>query len=148
MSLLNVNTPGVMHVGKTLAQLGALADGGAALKVALVQYAQAAQGRQLAAGFSFAVPGASPPVSLAVAADAQSLAFINGLALWASANPSGTTPWVDNAGTVTPLSAAEASALAAAAMAFVQASFAALASVAAGIASGAITTTAQIDAAF
>lgn len=66
---------------------------------------------------------------------------------WATLDPSGTTQWVANDGTVTALPASAVSALAQAIGAYAQAIYQALASALSGIAANTITTTAQVDTA-
>lgn len=83
-----------------------------------------------------------------VRADASTAtqADLLGLAVWGAANPSATMPWVDDFGVVAMITGAQVVALGQEVLAYGQATYALLASAAEGIASGAITATAQVDA--
>lgn len=98
-----------------------------------------------------AKPRAYPLVGgVSVLADATTAtgADLNGLVTgWAQANPTLTTVWVDDNGGVTSLTGAEIVALAVAVLTYGQSVYAVLAGVMTQIASGAIATTAAIDAA-
>jgi hypothetical protein len=107
--------------------------------VDLVAYAADARWRRETGGI---VVGDVP-----VETDRQSQAMLTGAHAYVAAHPAATIQWKTAAGFVT-LDAATVTALALAVGAHVQASFACEADVAAQIASGSITTPAQIDAAF
>lgn len=83
-----------------------------------------------------------------VLTDDRSKLMIAGARLAAMADPAWTTPWHGADGGIYPLDAAAIVAISDAVSAHVQASFSTFAAVKAAIASGTITTTAEIDAAF
>jgi len=83
-----------------------------------------------------------------VLTDDRSKLMIAGARLAAMADPAWTTPWHGADGGIYPLDAAAIVAISDAVSAHVQASFSTFATVKAAIASGAITTTAEIEAAF
>lgn len=83
-----------------------------------------------------------------VLTDDRSKLMIAGARLAAMADPAWTTPWHGADGGIYPLDAAAIVAISDAVSAHVQATFSTFATVKAAIASGAITTTAEIDAAF
>lgn len=86
--------------------------------------------------------------AIPIATDDRSKLMIAGARLAAMADPEWTTPWHGADGGIYPLDAAAIVAISDAVSAHVQATFTAFATVKAAIASGTITTTAEIDAAF
>lgn len=151
----------VVHAGPTLtpvsdtAQVGWLvaADGTVSapplLPVDLRAYAVQAQAALLAAGQTFNVAAAAQPAAPVLCDGTSSTrADLALLALYGQNDPSGSKTWIDNAGKVTVLTGAQLVMLATLAGTWVSDTYAALASVVAGVAAGRIKTTAEIDAAF
>ena len=91
--------------------------------------------------------GGTPDVSIKADATADTIALVSGLADWGAANPTATQDWIDDFGAVTSITGAQAVALKAAGLAYIQSLYAALGTVCAGVRAGTIATTAQIDAA-
>lgn len=113
----------------------------------LVAYAEARQAALMAGGFAFDVAASGQPAEV-VQADTDLSGRLNlaGLVSLAQINASFTSIWVQAGGGLT-LTASEIIALGVAVGTFVEQTYQALATVLANIASGVITTTAQIDAA-
>lgn len=120
---------------------------GQSLATQLAAYAEAKQAALIAGGYAFNVAPAGQPAEI-VQADTDVSGRLNlaGLVSLAQINPNLTSIWVQAGGGLM-LTAAEIIALGVAVGTFVVQTYQALATVLAGIASGAITTTAQIDAA-
>ena len=89
----------------------------------------------------------APASGLNVLCDATTATGVNlqGLIVWAANNPTASTSWVDNNGGVVTLTAAQATTLAGAVLAYAQSVYAVLASAMNGIANQTLATTAAID---
>lgn len=121
----------------TRAQLNAYANG----KVLALLAAERLYSGAAIAGV--ALPAGVAGILCAAAPAWNSLLTINA---WGLANPAATQPWTDDAYNVFTLTGAEAVTFSDAALAYGQSVYATLASAATAIASGAIATTAAIDA--
>ena len=89
----------------------------------------------------------APGVSVKCDATTPTEANLVGLNAWGTASPTSTQPWVDNFGTATPITGAEAVVLAQSVVVYGQSVYAVLAVVSQEITTGSITTISQIDAA-
>jgi hypothetical protein len=141
------NTQGLVYVAASRTLAPFVAPVVAPTSAQLTAYARAKSSALLAAGVTInAAPAGAAPVNVHCDGSSVSRGDLLGLAVAAAADPAFTTDWVDNAGTVTPLSAAELLAFWPAVRGWHSAMVKALSDIEAAIAAGAITTTAEIDA--
>lgn len=127
--------------------LKAYADAAASLaKASLVAYAEGRHWALKTGGFDFNVGTASKPQIVSASTTDGGRTDLNGLVSLAQMDANFTTIWMQPGGTLT-LTAPQVIALGKAVGTFVVATYSALAAVLDGIATGSITTTAQIDAA-